>query len=998
MEDIRPHWLQGCLTEWPERDRRDSRFALASAPNSFQSTALRFQLVKYRPMKRFEFWAGLSALTLTVLLGSIVPEIRAEDTPTEDGEAIETVEGDEAENAEEELEETEDSEVSEEDDFELAIEDTEKLRGLIDLYHNEEDGTVLAEIDADRLDRTYLLIATLSRGIGELGIVNGLPMADFAFQLEKRGETIHLTLPNVKFRFDESGDRGTNPAVLDRSFSDSTIYSFSIVATHSDRDSYLIDLTDLLVNRDISGFNGWLGFLGYSPNSSTSFINDVRAYPENLEFEATIGFSGEPFWFWPETLPDARNLSLGFRYSLSELPDNSGFRPRLADNRVGYFVSAYQNLDRTRDPDRFVRLIQRWHLEKRDPEAELSPPEEPIVFWIENTVPHEHRQAVRDGILSWNAAFEQAGFIDAIEVRQMPNNADWDPEDVRYNVVRWLTTDSVGFAGLGPSRVNPLTGEILDADILIDGNIARLASRQVSAYLGNDNSMAIEQLARQLVGSHSRPTNAAPIDLTPLQARCQGESCQRLAEIPPFVPLSVSGRTGLGAHRNLGHGQAAVGAMAMPLLQGVLPYRENLEKYVNEYIAHIVSHEVGHTIGLRHNFHGSTNLTLAELNNPTTAADRGITSSIMDYTPVNLAPVGGEQGQFYQTEVGNYDHWAVEFGYSDFGDVSPAEERDALMAIANRAQYDPSLAYGHDEDAWIGRDPTIAAFDLTSEPTAYARQQFDNARAMWERLDSTYANSSGAADEMRTRFSLILSYYFRQSFVLLEHIGGQSFTRTSPENGDRRVPLEPIARETQLESLDLLAEYIFAPDAFNFDNGLLAQLVPSRWSHWGSNWFADVEYPAFDRVSSIQKYVLGGLMSASRLEQLREIEFKSEPGEALTLPELFDRLDRSIWSEVQTATPTNVNDLRRELQRSYVNRQVDMMLERRYAPEDARTLARRSLRRIHDRLDAALGRSSQLDAYTQAHLEDTKIQIERALNAVRITDQAQSNPFFLFGF
>ena len=119
---------------------------------------------------------------------------------------------------------------------------------------------------------------------------------------------------------------------------------------------------------------------------------------------------------------------------------------------------------------------------------------------------------------------------------------------------------------------------------------------------------------------------------------------------------------------------------------------------------------------------------------------------------------------------------------------------------------------------------------------------------------------------------------------------------------------------------------------------------------------------------------------------------------ALTLPELFDRLDRSIWSEVQTATPTNVNDLRRELQRSYVNRQVDMMLERRYAPEDARTLARRSLRRIHDRLDAALGRSSQLDAYTQAHLEDTKIQIERALNAVRITDQAQSNPFFLFGF
>ncbi|NJN62862.1 MAG: DUF5117 domain-containing protein, partial [Coleofasciculaceae cyanobacterium RL_1_1] len=439
-------------------------------------------------MKRFELWTGLWVFTLSLVLG-FTSVVGSEDVPTDDGdsdtsEVVEESLGAEVESetdveAEEDASSEDAEEISDEEAFDLAIEDADKLNGLIDLYYNEERGTILAEIDPDQLDRLYLLVVTLSRGIGELGLVNGMPMGDFTFKFQKQGETIHLVLPNLNFRYDQSGDRGVNQAVLDRSFSDSTLYSFPILATHPDRESYLIDLTDLLVTSDLSGFQGWLGFLGYTPDLLTSYLRDVRAYPKNLEFESIVGFAGEP-WIWPETLPDYRQFSLGFRYSLSELPNNPDFRPRAADNRVGYFLSAYQNLDETREANRFVRLIQRWDLKKRDPEAELSPPEKPIVFWIENTVPPEHRQAVRDGILSWNAAFEQAGFINAIEVRQMPDDADWDPEDVRYNTVRWLTTESTSFAGIGPSRVNPLTGEILDADILIDGGIARLASSQVA--------------------------------------------------------------------------------------------------------------------------------------------------------------------------------------------------------------------------------------------------------------------------------------------------------------------------------------------------------------------------------------------------------------------------------------------------------------------------------------------------------------------------------------
>lgn len=962
-------------------------------------------------MKRFELWTGLWVLTLSVVLGwapivlpEAVPGEGGDDTPASvEGDASDEGSSETDAAAESEVTEETGTEMSEEEAFDLAIEDTDKLDGLITLYYNQEKNTVLAEIDPDQLDRLYLLVVTLSRGIGELGLVNGMPMGDFTFQFQKRGENIHLVLPNVNFRYDRSGDRDINQAILDRSFSDSTLYAFPILATHPDRDSYLIDLTDLLVSSDISGFHGWIEFLGYALDSTASYLQSVRAYPQNLEFESIMGFSGEP-WMSLETIPDYRHFSLGFRYSLSELPDNPDFRPRQADNRVGYFLSAYQNLDETREPDRFVRLIQRWNLKKQDPEAELSPPEQPIVFWIENTVPLEHRQAVRDGILSWNAAFEQAGFINAIEVRQMPDDADWDPEDVRYNTVRWLTTASTDFAGIGPSRVNPLTGEILDADILIDGDIARLASSQVAAYFGGEE-LGLERMAADLFTPRSSaqgqpsPVNAGlPINLTRLQARCQGEQCQRLAEIPAFVPRGWSQRSGLSSLCNVTNPQAAIGAMALPLLQGTLPYRENFDEYVRQYITHVVSHEVGHTLGLRHNFHGSTHLAPSELNDPAIVADRGLIASVMDYTPVNIAPPGVNQGQFYATEIGAYDRWAIEYGYRDFSHRTPAAERQALDAIANRAQTNPEFAYGTDEDAWIGRDPEINIFDMSDDPVAFAKAQYDNARLMWDRLNSSYPNASGAAEELRARFDLILGYYFGQTSILLDQIGGQSFTRTAPATGDRRVPLTPIARDRQLQSLDLIMDYIFAPDAFEFDADLLNRLVPSRWSHWGMSWFSPIEYPAFDRIAFIQAATLSSLMSPDRLAELREIEFKSAPGAALTLPDLFDRLDQTIWNEIQAAIPNNVTSLRRELQRTYVKLQVDMLLERVEAPEDARTLARRSLKRTRDRLETALNRSSQLDTYTQAHLEDTKIQIDQALNAVRLTDQPEFNPFSLFGF
>src|SRR6185369_14144402 len=133
-----------------------------------------------------------------------------------------------------------------------------------------------------------------------------------------------------------------------------------------------------------------------------------------------------------------------------------------------YFLTVIKDFSDKNDPEHFVRYINRWRLEKADSTAKLSPPKEPIIFYIEKTVPVNLRPYVRAGIEDWNKAYEKLGFDNAIEVRQQREDDEWDPEDVRYNTFRWITA-SAGFA-MGPSRVNPLTGQILDADIIFDAD------------------------------------------------------------------------------------------------------------------------------------------------------------------------------------------------------------------------------------------------------------------------------------------------------------------------------------------------------------------------------------------------------------------------------------------------------------------------------------------------------------------------------------------------
>ena len=113
-------------------------------------------------------------------------------------------------------------------------------------------------------------------------------------------------------------------------------------------------------------------------------------------------------------------------------------------------------------------VINRWHLVKKNSEAELSEPVEPIVWWMENTTPENIRDLIRTAALKWNEAFEKAGFKNALQIELQPDDSDWDAGDIRYNVLRWTSSPQPPFGGYGPSLANPRTGQIIAADIMLE--------------------------------------------------------------------------------------------------------------------------------------------------------------------------------------------------------------------------------------------------------------------------------------------------------------------------------------------------------------------------------------------------------------------------------------------------------------------------------------------------------------------------------------------------
>ncbi|MFM9058640.1 MAG: zinc-dependent metalloprotease [Planctomycetaceae bacterium] len=832
--------------------------------------------------------------------------------------------------------------------FATLVKDATKIDGLIPMWR--KDDKVYAELSDTLLGKEFFVLISIARGIGEGQLLGGMSWGDgddWVWQFKKVDDSIHVVRRNVRFFADKGSPE---EKAVDLAYTDSVLFAVPIVAT-GPSGGHVIDLgkiflTDLpQIARRLSGF---------SFAADRSSWARVKGFPDNIELQvaATYGSGGAREI---DTVPDSRGLTVNVHYSISLLPQNS-YRPRLADDRVGYFVTALKDFSQKVDEERFVRYINRWHLEKADPSAAVSPPKKPIVFWIERTVPYRHRQAIREGIESWNPAFEKAGFSSAIEVRQQPDVTDWDPEDVNYNTFRWITAGQ-SFA-MGPSRVNPRTGQILDADIIFDGDFLQFWRTEYETFT---------------------PQSVAALTGGGPEARLAGGRCCAACML-------------FGGHAR----ETALAATALAAAEGGLS-DEQKEKLVRQGLTFVAMHEVGHTLGLRHNFKGSAFRSLADINDVAKTAQAGASTSVMDYLPANIMPKGRPQGDFYTPRLGPYDDWAIEYGYKPLPGTSPAAELPELEKIASRAG-DPALAYATDEDTEPGDpDPLSNRFDLGSDPLEFARVRADLVAQVLPTIVARMTapakdGTGGGYERVRQAFGVLLAAHGQAMFIASRLVGGVATSRAHRDDvaAGASPPFRVVEPQRQRAALELLEQRMFAAQPFAYPPDLLNQLVPTNWLHWGAPRVDRQDYPVHDAVLAWQERVLDRLLDPLTLARIRDNELKVPADQdALTTAELLDRLTKAILAEVDTLGPgdyTNrkpaIGSLRRALQTAYVNRLAALALGTAGGTPDARTLAAAQLRGLDARINALVGKADvKLDDMSRAHLGEMQARIRKVLDA-----------------
>jgi hypothetical protein len=878
-------------------------------------------------------------------------------------------------------------------DFNTVVRGAKEYDGLFKLYQKDEH--VYLEILPQQFDKPILCPIAVARGAGMGGFTLNFD-EQWVLLFKRVGDKVHLIRRNVHVKA-----RPGSPVAhaVETSYTDSVLMAIRIVAINQmKQQAVLINLNDIFMT-DFAQ----LGLGMFDANRST--WHKIKAFPRNLEMEvqATFAGGGRHFLGGSADSIDSRGHTVVIHYGLAELPDG-GYQPRLADDRVGFFVSAVKDYSSTSKDTTFVRYVKRWRLEPAEPldpknPHKLSVPKKSIKFYIEKTVPHEYRAAVQDGILEWNKAFEKVGFRNAIEVVQQRDDEDWDPEDMNYNTFRWITTD-MAFA-MGPSRANPLTGELLDADIIFDADMVRVWKHEKRVLAGGSAALdpvspiqALNMgwgLNHWLLQRDDQPALAANDPAALLFAASPDDLRLRAIE---------QGVCQCGSHIHHELGMAALAMAERGLLK---PGDKIPDDLVNQAIKGVVMHEVGHTLGLRHNFKASTMLPNDQLHDTKITREKGLVGSVMDYVPVNLATKGVKQGDYFTTTLGPYDYWAIEYAYKPLSGGTEGEVAE-LQKIASRGAQ-PGHDYGTDEDIFLTSDPLINPFDLGADVMKFGQDRMLLAEELLKGLANRVVDSGEGYQRARVAFGILLEQYGNAAYLIARYVGGEHAHRDHRGDPKGRDPLVPVSPAKQREALKFLQEHLFSDQPFQFSPELLRRLAVERWSHWGAR-HDSADFPLHDRILAIQRVALNDLLSTAVLRRIQNNALKADKGEQpLTVAEVFRAVTDGVWNDLPNGAPRDEKRgiassvIRRNLQREHLKDLSSLVLGQKTSPNlsvlmillggsggnastppDARSLARLHLRDINKRIETGLDKVG-IDETTRAHLEECRERIAKVLTA-----------------
>ncbi len=891
--------------------------------------------------------------------------------------------------------------------FETVTKGTTKIVSTVDgkpsmytLYSNKKDGRLFAVLPSNFEKQLVMIATTVASGDEEAGVMGGSTYARWK-RFDKR---LALIEPNFLTR--SHGDAPSKDSVKEL-YTDRVILDVPIVALSGGKP--VVDLKGLFIGQHAKFFGP---YSGYGPSvvgaqTRLATLEKAKAFPENVEVAYNV--------------PNRSGRLVTLHYSLRSLPKNPSFKPREADNRVGYFNVYYRELGKPESEEPYTRYISRWNIEKADKSLHLSPPKQPIVWYIEHTTPIRYRRHVRDGILAWNKAFEKIGIADAVEVYQQDATTgaymNIDPEDARYNFFRW-NTSTQGYA-IGPSRWDPRTGEILDADVVWHMGLLSAVRGMLKNLSGDIAMQGMHPETQQWLDEH--PQWDPRIRLAPAaergrlieerRAKLAGMSAKERTVEALQDPATQSALLAHGRVTGQSGGECKIGdhlALNISLLASVFDAgllrddkeddeegeaKEDVhlldglpEEFIGGMIRYISAHEVGHTLGLQHNFGASTIHTLADINSEEMKGKPFI-ASVMEYAGVNINMEDGEvQGDFATPGVGPYDEWAIAFGYG------PDDQRDKVLSEVAH----PDHVFLNDI-ATIGPDPRAQTWDMGADPLNFAESRMRIVRELRGKITEELVKDGEPWRKARDRYESLLSNHVMAMVIAQRWVGGSYVHWDFKGDPDGRDPIENVEVEKQRRALNFLIENAFRDEAFGLSPELLHKLGTQVWPDAPGYQFLldDPSYEVHERVSGIQATALSMILSPTRLRRIYDNEFRTQGEEdTFSLVELFETVHEAVWSELEersgnfTTKKPMISSLRRNLQREHLERMIDLSLPRDGAGAARRTIANLAVAKlrtigetIEERGDAGL------DAYSAAHLADVQARVEKALESVYVVNE-----------
>ncbi len=796
-----------------------------------------------------------------------------------------------------------------------------KNAGLFTLYQDTVTGSVLLYIRKDQLNKEFIYESFSISGPTTLFLNQSMHRTNLVFKIKKAYDKIEFAVVNTGLYYDKN-----NPVSKSAEVDKPEAIFFSDKYSIEDSLGYLVSGDALFLSEKLDavkpnfppGPGSSMIFNLGNLNPSKSKYANLRSFSDNTDVVVDLSYdnpmtaaSGGP------DIADPRYVRVRMQHSFIAMPNNN-FVPRKDDPRVGYFMS--QVNDQTSiSATPYKDMIHHWDLQKKDPTAAMSEPVAPLVYWIENTTPLEYRQTIFEAGMKWNEAFEKAGFKNALQMKIMPDTATWDPADIHYNVIRWVASSQPSYGAIGPSFVNPRTGEILGADITVEWFSG--SATPINDELFNGSNVIPElNIPHLLMKDYCNLAN---------ELKAQYSAGLTVLEVNGAAPAEIK----------LMHKQ---------------------------FLTYLIMHEMGHTLGLNHNMKSSQMLSPADVNNTVLTQSIGLMGSVMDYPAINIALDKTKQGDYYTTKAGPYDLWAIEYGYRPF---KAGEEEAGLNKILSRST-ESKLAFGNDGDdmraAGSGIDPRINVNDFTNDAIGYAEDRFKIVNNLMGKLVAKYSKTGKSYAELRSRYGSLLSQRRNMIIAVSRYIGGVYVDRSFPEQKSSDKPYTPTPVAIQKKAMASLGKYVFAPNAFEMDAQVFPYLQIQRR---GFNQGRGEDFKVTANLNSLSTTAFDHILHPATLQRITNTRLY---GNTYSVADVMNDLVKNVFDADITG---NVNVYRQYLQISLVKNCVQLIGDNSGLDQVSKSGVYYTLKKLKAKLAVASAGNEE----TKAHRAGMIFLIEKAL-------------------